>query len=491
MLPFDPARAGRPRILMAASEVAPLAKTGGLGDVLGALPQALRDLGASVHVVLPAYQTIDWGAAQAESGGMLEVRTGGARRQVAVRAVRSGDVRHSCIVADDYFGREHLYGDPNGDYPDNAERFAFFSRAVLALAARLEPAPEILHCHDWQTALVPVFAHASGDPGLGAVRSMLTVHNLGYQGLFPAAVWPLLGLERSYFTPRALEFYGQVNFLKGGLLFADVLTTVSRCYAGEILEPEQGHGLDGVLRDRRAALHGILNGVDYTRWDPSRDPYLATSYGLGDVTGKARCKAALQESFGLGLAPDTPLFGMVTRLADQKGLDILIAALPEILRLDLQLVILGSGDARYERALAAEGRRAPDRLAIRIAFDEAAAHSVEAGADACLMPSRYEPCGLNQMYSLRYGTVPVVRATGGLDDTVRDYDPTTGAGNGFKFAAYTPDALLAAVRRALDVYHHPGEWRRLVAAGMACDFSWRRSAERYLALYHQLLDGGH
>jgi len=490
MLPFDPARAGRPRILMAASEVAPLAKTGGLGEVLGTLPQALSELGASVHVVLPAYATMDWGAAQAEGSATLEVSAGGTRREVTVNTVRSGGVRHSCIVADDYYGRDHLYGGPDGDYSDNAARFAFFCRAVLALAVGLEPAPDILHCHDWQTALVPVFAHAGGDSRLVAMRSVLTVHNLGYQGLFPAVAWPLLGLDASYFTPRALEFYGQINFLKGGLLFADALTTVSQRYAEEILGPEQGHGLDGVLRERRAVLHGILNGVDYGRWDPAHDPHIIAAYGPDDLTGKARCKAALQQSFGLPAAPHTPLFGMVTRLADQKGLDILTEAFPDLLRLDLQLAILGSGDAHYERLLALEGRRAPDRLAVRIAFEDAAAHQVEAGADAFLMPSRYEPCGLNQMYSLRYGTVPVVRATGGLDDTVSEYDPATGRGNGFTFAAHTPDALLAAVRRALTVYRRPAEWRRLMAAGMACDFSWQHSAQRYLELYRQLLATG-
>jgi starch synthase len=487
MVAFDPARAGRPRILMAASEVAPLAKTGGLGEVLGTLPQALSELGASVHVVLPAYTTIDWSAVQSEGTATLEVPAGSSRREVTLKTVRTGGVRHSCIVADDYYGRDYLYGGRDGDYADNAERFAFFSHVVLALAERLDPTPDILHCHDWQTALVPVLTRAAGDSRFVAMRSVFTIHNLGYQGLFPATDWPLLGLDASYFTPSALEFYGQINFLKGGLLFADALTTVSQRYAEEILGPEQGHGLDGVLRQRRAALHGILNGVDYARWDPAHDPHLIAPYGPGDLTGKAHCKAALQQSFGLPLAPRTPLFGMVTRLADQKGLDILTEAFPDLLRLDLQLVILGSGDAHYERLLAAEARRAPDRVAVRIAFDEAAAHQVEAGADAFLMPSRYEPCGLNQMYSLRYGTVPVVRITGGLDDTVSDYDPATGHGNGFKFTAYTADALLAAVRRALEVYNRRAEWRRLMATGMACDFSWQRSAQQYLALYHRLL----
>jgi starch synthase len=471
---------------MAASEMAPYAQTGGLGDVVAALPVALADLGVAVHVVVPAYRTIDWEAASAEPSGTLEVRVGGARRDVQLRTARRGALTVSFVEADDYFGRDHLYGGPYGDYPDNAERFAFFSRAVLALAARLEPPPDVLHCHDWQTALVPVFARAFPDPRLAAARTLLTVHNLGYQGIFPSSVWPLLDLDWSYFTPRTLEFYGQVNFLKGGLVFADTLTTVSRRYAEEILTPEHGHGLDGVLREHRDVLHGILNGVDYTSWDPRHDPHIAAAYGPDDSSGKAACKADLQARFGLRIAPHTPLFGMVTRFADQKGLDILTAAIPELLRHDLQLAILGNGDARYEHALAAEGRRAPERLAVRIAYDTAAAHQVEAGADAFLMPSRYEPCGLNQMYSLRYGTVPVVRATGGLDDTVTEFDPTTGHGNGFKFTPHTPEALLDAVRRALDVYHRPADWRRLIRKGMACDFSWRLPAARYLELYRGL-----
>jgi starch synthase len=472
---------------MVASEMAPYAQTGGLGDVLAALPAALQRAGAAVHVVIPAYRTIDWAAAGAEPSGTIDVRTGSSRREVRLRTARTDAVTVSFVEADDYFGRDHLYGGPYGDYGDNAERFAFFSRAVLALAARLEPAPDVIHCHDWQAALVPVLARAFPDPRLAATRTMFSIHNLGYQGIFPSSVWPLLDLDWSYFTPRTLEFYGQVNFLKGGLVFADALTTVSRRYAEEILTPEYGHGLDGVLRERRNVLQGIRNGIDVAEWDPAHDPYIAAPYTVEDPSGKVRCKAALQASFGLRVAPRVPLFGMVSRLADQKGFDILTAIIPELLRHDLQLAVLGNGDARYEQQLVAEGRRAPDRLAIRIAFDTAAAHQVEAGADAFLMPSRYEPCGLNQMYSMRYGTVPIVRATGGLDDTVEEFDPVTHRGTGFKFAPYTPDALLGAVRRALDAYHRSVDWRRLMSAGMRTDFSWTEPAARYLAFYREHL----
>jgi len=478
--------AAGPRILMTASEMTPYAQTGGLADVLASLPVELERLGATVHVVLPAYGTIDWEAAGAEPSGAVEVAIGGGRREVALWTAHLGGVAVTFVEADDYFDRDHLYGGPHGDYSDNAERFAFFSRAVLALAARLEPAPDVLHCHDWQTALVPLLARAFPDPRLAATRTMLTIHNLGYQGIFPSSAFPLLALDWSYFTPRTLEFYGQVNFLKGGLVFADALSTVSPRYAQEILTPEHGHGLDGVLRERAAVLHGIVNGVDYVRWDPAHDPHVAAPFDATDLAGKAVCKADLQRRFGLRVAPHTPLFGMVSRLADQKGLDILTAAIPELLRHDLQLVILGNGDARYEQQLADIGREAPERLAIRIAFDTAASHQVEAGADAFLMPSRYEPCGLNQMYSMRYGTVPVVRETGGLADTVHEFDPTTAAGTGFTFVPYTSEALVEAIQRAVDTYHRPTDWRRLVRNGMACDFSWGRAAPHYLELYRSM-----
>ncbi len=485
-MPSLVAAAGRPRVLIAAAEHAGFAKTGGLGDVVAALPAALAALDADVHVVLPAYQSIDWTLAGIEHEWRVPVDTPSGRRSLAVRSARRDGATISFVVADEYFARPYLYGGPNGDYPDNAERFAFFSRAVLAVAAASDPVPDVVHCHDWHTALVPALLRIEPDPRLARLASVLTIHNLGYQGLFPPEVWPLLGVDWRYFTPQYFEFYGQVNFLKAGLVFADALTTVSRAYAAEILDPEHGHGLDGVLRTRRDALVGILNGVDYTRWDPRRDPHIAAAYGPDDLRGKARCKAALQAELGLPSAPRIPIVGMVSRLADQKGFDLVIPALSTILGLDLQLAIVASGDARYQRALAGEQRRAPARLAVRIAFDDPLAHRIEAGADAFLMPSRYEPCGLNQMYSLRYGTVPIVRATGGLDDTVTDVD-AAGNGTGFKFRPYTATAMVAAIERALAVYaEHPDAWQRVMRAGMACDFSWRRSAAEYLELYRRL-----
>jgi starch synthase len=476
----------RPRILMAASEMTPFAATGGLGDVLGALPPALASLGAQVHVVLPAFRTPAIAAADGPIHTTVRVAHGAGIREAGLRTVRHRGVALSFVVADDYFDRESLYGGPQGDYPDNAARFAFFAKAVAAVVPRLEPPPDVVHCHDWQTGLVPPLLRTSGDPTLAGLATVFTIHNLGYQGVFPPDVWPLLGLDPRWFGPSHLEFHGLVSFLKGGLVFADALTTVSPRYAEEIQRPEQGHGLDGVLRERRAALRGIVNGIDPTRWDPAHDPHLAAPFDADDLTGKAACKADLQRAFGLPVAPRVPLIGMVTRLAEQKGLDLVAAALPDLLALDLQLVILGRGDERYERWLADAGRRDPTRLAVRLAFDEGLSHRVEAGADAFLMPSRYEPCGLNQLYSLRYGTVPIVRATGGLDDTIDDVDADPVHGTGFKFAEYTPAALTTAVRRALARYADRAGWQRLMREGMRRDHSWRRAALQYLDVYRAL-----
>lgn len=475
-----------PRILMAASEMTPFAATGGLGDVLGALPPALATLGAQVHVVMPAYRTPAIAAAGGAVHTTLVVPHGDRLREAGLRTLRHRDVAVSFVVADEYFDRQGLYGESRGDFGDNAARFTFFAHAVAALVARLDPPPDVVHCHDWQSALVPALLRTAADPRIARIPTAFTIHNLGYQGIFPSDVWPLTGLDRRWFTPSHLEFHGQVNLMKAGLVFADALTTVSPRYAQEIQTPEHGHGLDGVLRERRGALHGILNGIDDRRWNPAHDPHLAAAYSAADLAGKATCKAALQRAFGLPENPHVLVIGMVTRLAEQKGLDILLGALPVLLGFDLQLAILGSGDARYERGLGEAASRDPSRLAVRLAFDEALSHQVEAGADVFLMPSRYEPCGLNQMYSLRYGTVPIVRATGGLDDTIDDVDAAPGRGTGFKFGDYSSEALTGAVRRALAAYADRASWERIMREGMRRDHSWRRAARSYLELYRSL-----
>jgi starch synthase len=475
-------------VVMAASEAVPFAKTGGLADVVGALPGALRRLGVDVSIILPAYRSIsqdrfslrrtDWHlqvpvSDRTVTAGVLESRT-------------ENGVPVYLIEADQYFARTALYGTPEGDYPDNAERFAFFGRAIPALLAHLG-AVNVLHCHDWQTALAPLFLRLDPAryPGLENVRTVLTIHNLGYQGLFWQLDWHLLNLDRRYFNPDCLEFYGKINYLKGGIVSADAITTVSPTYAREIQTAEFGCGLEGVLVARRNALTGILNGVDYAEWNPEHDPHIVQHYSAEDLAGKASCKADVQAAVGLPMRAEEPLIGIVSRLAAQKGFDLLSQVAPALLQWPLQMVVLGSGDTVYQELLTALAQRHKERLAVRVAFDNGLAHKIEAGSDMFLMPSHYEPCGLNQIYSLRYGTIPVVRCTGGLADTISDFDPATGNGTGFQFAPYTREALMACVERALDAYHNPKVWRQLIRNAMQADFSWDRSAQTYTDLYHR------
>ncbi len=477
------------KVLMIASEAFPLARTGGLGDVVGALSRILVRLGTEVAVVLPAYKAILESQAPLEETA-IRIMVPMAKAMIGGRILKTsigGEVLVYLIRSDRYFLRKELYGTSQGDYPDNAERFAFFCKASLELAERTGPW-DVIHCHDWQTALIPVLKKIQPDlrPEILSSKTLLTLHNLAFQGNFAASFWPLLNLDRQYFTPRHLEFYGNINWLKGGILFSDALTTVSKKYASEIMEPEYGFGLEGVIRDRRKDLHGILNGVDYLEWNPKIDPHLAKNYDATDLSGKESCKKELQQIYNLPAEASVPLAGLVARLAQQKGLDILADAMEELMRLDLQLVVLGTGERRYQELLASLAARYPKKLAAKIGFDNSLAHKVEAGADIFLMPSKYEPSGLNQMYSLAYGTIPVVRATGGLDDTIEDYNSSTGAGNGFKFAAYSGAALLNAVKRALSVYPQKKAWRQLMANAMAGDLSWEKSAAEYLALYRRL-----
>jgi starch synthase len=480
------------KILMAASECVPLAKTGGLGDVVGALSGALGRLGNEVAVVLPAYQNILEKFSLEETGIELEVELG--ERRVAGTVLKTGGdggVPVYLVRQDEYFRRPQLYGTPQGDFSDNAERFAFFSKAALQLAECTGPW-EVIHCHDWQSALIPVLnkAGAVSLPGVRKAKTVLTIHNLAHQGTFPFSEWNLLNLDARYFAPKYLEFYGRINILKGGILFADALTTVSRKYAEEILTPEYGCGLEGVLRGREKDLQGILNGVDYREWSPEGDPHIKKKYSAVNLRGKAECKKDLQQLYGLPLKAPAPLLGIVSRLADQKGFDILLEIIEELLRMDLQIVILGAGDLKYQELLAKLPESYPQKIGVNIGFDNALAHKIEAGADMLLMPSRYEPCGLNQIYSLKYGTVPVVRATGGLDDTIEDYDPLSGAGNGFKFIGYTGSEFFEAAKRALAVYVNKKAWRQVIANGMACDFSWEKSAREYLELYQKVSSSG-
>jgi len=480
------------RVLMLTPEVYPYAKTGGLADVLAALPRALAAAGVEVTVCAPGYRAALAAAGALAPGPRVRAPVGSRMEPAEVVTVPGAPVPTVLLRADRYFDRDGLYGEAGQDYPDNAERFAFFCRAALEwLRAEATP-PDVLHAHEWQSALAPAFLRATAElyPELARMRTVMTIHNLAYQGRFPADRWHLLNLDARYFAPAFLEFYGQINYLKAGIVLADALTTVSPRYAAEIETPALGEGLDGVLRTRHAALRGILNGIDPAVWDPATDPHLPARYRAGDLAGKARCKLALQAELGLPPRADPPLLAVVSRLAEQKGLDLLAAALPRALASSAaQLAVLGSGEERYERWLRELAARFPGRVAARIGFDEGLAHRIEAGADLFLMPSRFEPCGLNQLYSLRYGTVPVVHATGGLDDSVADFDPATGAGTGFKFGAYTAEAFLGALERALGTRRDAASWARLVANGMTQDVSWARAAAAYRTVYEQLLAG--
>jgi starch synthase len=474
------------RILFVASEGIPYSKTGGLGDVIGGLPKELAGLGHEVAVLLPNYR-----GTKIEPKVVLESLTVPVGSRLRFPSIVGGfkrdGVRYDFLDDPEYFDRDTLYGGPSGDYPDNPERFAEFSRAALEYA-KLVWRPDVIHCHDWQTALLPVFQKTLylSDPVLARIPTLLTIHNMGYQGLFPPEVLDRVGLPKNLFTVDGMEFYGRVNFLKGGIIFTDWLTTVSRGYAEEIQTEEYGCGLDGVIRNRADRLVGILNGVDYAAWSPETDKLIAVPYSADDLSGKAVCKHDLLEQFGLPTNKlDRPLFGIISRFVDQKGFDLLVEAAEEILKEDIQIAALGTGMPEYQdffRQLAAEN---PQQVAVRIAYDNKMAHKIEAGADVFLMPSRYEPCGLNQIYSLRYGTLPLVRATGGLEDTVEPYDPKTGAGTGFKFKEYKAEALVTCLREAVGVWGDRKAWLKLQTTAMARDFSWRASAGQYAALYEK------
>jgi starch synthase len=479
------------KVLFASSEIAPFAKTGGLADVCEALPKALVPLGVQPTLVLPYYRIVKegkWNLGRAITD--LPVGLGDAEIKANILQGRLNEVTPVFFVqCDEFFDRDYLYGTPKGDYEDNAQRFAFFSRTVLALSEALDQQWDVIHCHDWQTALIPVYLNTafSGHPLFSKTKSLLTIHNLGYQGIFPPEIFPLLGLPPHLFSMEWLEFWGKVNFLKGGIIFADQLTTVSPTYAKEIQTPEFGYGLEGVLKDQTAKLAGILNGVDYTQWNPADDPHLPANYDPDGLKGKKVCKEELLRR--CGLSPDLmerPLLGMISRLAGQKGLDILSQVVERMMAEGIGLVILGAGEEKYGRLLTTMAKKYPKQMSVTIAFEESLAHQIEAGCDIYLMPSLYEPCGLNQMYSLKYGTIPVVRKTGGLADTVVEVNAKKRKGTGFLFSAYDPDAFWKAIEKALQCFADKDLWGELIQQAMAQDFSWSRSAGEYFRLYQRL-----
>ena len=472
------------RILMVASEAAPFAKTGGLADVVAALPRALVRLGHSVDVVIPRYRGIEAGAPV----GRVTVPLVRQVKHATIYAVVEAGVRTVFVKHAGYFDRDYLYGAVGHDYPDNPARFAFLSRAALEWAARTGERYDAIHAHDWQAGLVPVLLPRLTVPVLRGVSTVFTIHNLAYQGVFDASWLPRLGLGWELMHVNALEYWNRISLLKGGIVFSRLLTTVSPTYAREIQTREYGGGFDGIFRNRSADLTGIRNGIDYDQWDPARDPYLPEPFDATCLERKAAAKGMVLEMLGLSAdekSRQRPLIGMISRLVDQKGFDVLAELVDELPRLDASFVLLGAGERRYEDLWLALAARHPDRIAAKIGFDEAMAHRIEGGADLFLMPSHFEPCGLNQMYSLRYGTIPVVHATGGLNDTVRNYDSTTGLGTGFTFDEYSSPALLRTLRQALRIYQDAGAWRRMQIAGMKEDFSWDAAAREYVTIYER------
>lgn len=479
--------AGSRRILMVASEAVPFAKTGGLADVVAALPKALGKLGHQVTVALPRYRAI---AVYGAPTAAFDVEMGGHHyhADVYVQELSPG-MRVALVDHPAFFDRDALYGIGSQDYGDNPRRFAFLSLAALEFA-RLEGEPvDIVHAHDWQAGLTPVYLRTryAEDPVLGDAATVFTIHNIAYQGLCSADWLPQLGLGWDVFTVDSLEFWLHASFLKGGIMFSDIVTTVSRRYAQELLTPAFSFGFEGILRHRQSDLVGILNGIDDELWNPATDKHLPRPYSAEDLAGKAEAKRVLLDTFGLPGGDDVlrrPVVAMISRMVDQKGLDLIAAVSEQLPQLGAAFTILGTGEPWYEEMWRSLARRYPDRVGVRIGFDEPLSHVIEAGADVFMMPSRFEPCGLNQMYSLRYGTIPVVRATGGLDDTVRNYDPVTGEGTGFSFHELSGEALLGTLRWALHVFHNdPERWHRLQQSGMARDFSWTASARAYLEAY--------
>jgi starch synthase len=463
-------------VLMVAAEATPFAKTGGLADVLGALPKALHQLGLQVSLLLPRYR----GTPAGEPFISFTARIGGqaVKGRIEQTILPGSTVPVFLAVNDHYYGRAELYGEGGRDYPDNAERFAFLAQAALELARSL--GPEIIHAHDWHTALIPVYLKTIYQD-LDWIRTVYTIHNLAYQGEFDRSAFKTLGLEE---RPE-LVARGRMNWMKGGIIFADLLTTVSERYAQEIQTPEFGSGLHEELRSRAGELFGIVHGVDYNEWNPSTDRWIIKNYDWDSLEGKEENKLHLQRISGLREDPQIPLLGTVARLVEQKGFDLIAASLDEIMGLGAQYVLLGTGDPRFHQLFRELAERYPGWVGVKLGYSEELAHQIEAGADIFLMPSRFEPCGLNQLYSLRYGTVPIVRATGGLDDTIRDY--SDGQGNGFKFKDYTVEALLSAVRRALALYRDKKAWHALQVRIMREDHSWLQAAQKYLQLYEHLL----
>ncbi|MBK8231437.1 MAG: glycogen synthase GlgA [Candidatus Eisenbacteria bacterium] len=484
-------------IAIASAEMYPYAKVGGLGDVVAALAKELDRMGHRVTVFLPryaAFTTGKWKDLPFEARGTVEAWIGDRmeRADLTTAVIPGSNVRLALIGHDGYYARENPYVDPRTgrDWPDNDRRFVFFSKAVLDAMETLDYSPDVLHLNDYQTGLMAAILRETlkGRPRYDRMGTLYSIHNMGYQGVFGREILPLLGLDQSLAAPMGpLEFYDKINFMKAGIVYADLVNTVSERYAEEIQSTaEHGFGLEGVLRARRADLLGILNGIDTEVWNPSTDKLIPFNYDGSDLEGKAANKIRLLETMELPVEPQVPLIGVISRLVSQKGFDLLEMIAGDLMGERLKLVVLGTGEPRFQQLMERLRERYPQKFSVSLEFNDALAHLIEAGSDFFLMPSKYEPCGLNQMYSLRYGTIPIVRATGGLADTVHDYNPETGKGNGFVFEEYTGEALLKAIRRGLDAYERRNSWRKLVREAMEIDHSWRSAAQRYVEVYERI-----
>ncbi|MBJ6802403.1 glycogen synthase GlgA [Geomonas propionica] len=478
------------KILFVASEVTPFAKTGGLADVASALPKTLKTLGHDVRIMMPFYSVVEKGGVAVRKGRKsASVMVDGVEKKGFLRQASLGEIPVYLIENKEYFAREELYGTPSGDYPDNAQRFSFFCRCVLELLKKMDFRPDIIHCHDWQTALIPHYLkhERKNDPFFARTGVIFTIHNLAYQGLFPKEELATMGLSKECFNIDGLEFYGKVNLLKGGILSADLVTTVSEAYCREIRTPEMGCGLHGVLQTRKEDLVGILNGLDYEEWNPAMDREIMKNYSHASLSGKMVDKIGLQRLMGLASAPEIPVFGMVSRMVAQKGFDLIAELLPMIAKAPMQLVLLGNGEERYLKAfndIKAAGAR---NISFTSGFDHSLAPKIYAGSDMFLMPSFFEPCGLGQLIAMRYGTVPVVRRTGGLADSVFDPRDNDKAPNGFVFDEYSAEALWEAINRSLTAYQDKAFWKKVMRRGMSSDYSWQNSVHKYLELYRKAL----
>ena len=483
------------KIVEVSPEIIPYAKTGGLADVVGTLPLYLEKAGHEISMFIPFYKSVKKSGIDIKLLDItFDIPIDDIKHTVTLwKSIHQGseNIAIYFIQRDEYYDRDALYGTESGDYQDNSERFIFFSRAVIEAIKRLELSIDIIHCHDWQTALIPVYLKTlfNRDEKLSSIKTVLTIHNLAYQGIFRQEDMKLTGLDMSLFNWRNLEHWGKVNFLKCGIVFADIVTTVSKKYAEEIRTVEFGCGLEDVIKEYENKLYGIINGVDYTEWSPENDNLISHQYSVEDISGKALCKKHLQKRLNLPQV-EVPLLGMISRLAEQKGVDLLIVIMEDLMKRDLQLVILGIGDEKYHQMLKEAVPKYNSKLSVNIMFDNKLAHEIETGADIFLMPSKYEPCGLNQMYSLRYGTIPVVRETGGLADTIidaNDENLKNGTATGFTMKGYFAAELLFSIDRALELYKSKAQWRSLIRNAMKQDWSWEKSANQYVELFKSVL----